>query len=225
MEHGRLFVKRIELPDYPSRFFHTQNGWERIVGLGDRIFFPENKTFVNAGDDISYCYLVIEGRVMSIEYTADGEEHIFNVFDKGSIFLESNLLFNSPAAVSFQTVIPTELVRINHDDLIQAMQKDVDLSLFLLESMSYKYYSAMDQLRENYNHDALWKVYNLLLLLASNYGKPHGDWIMINFKISQQTLGNHLGMSRITVSKIIKELKEREMVEIVNGYYCIRKDT
>jgi len=222
MKRDRSFVNQFELPDYPSRFFRTLQGWESIVRLGKHIFFPENKVFVKVGDEIKYCYLVVEGRVMSLEYTSDGEEHIFNIFDKGSIFLESNLLFSAPSAVDFQTVIPTELVRISRSDLLAAMSENVEISLFLLESMSYKYYSAMDRLRENYNHDAMWRVYNLLLLLASNYGKPRGDWTMIDVKLSQQTLGNHLGMSRITVSKILKELKEKEIVELVNGRYCIR---
>ena len=46
-------------------------------------------------------------------------------------------------------------------------------SVALLESMSYKYFSAMDQIRENANRDAPWRVCNLLRLMAANGGVKH----------------------------------------------------
>lgn len=221
MDKNKSFLDNFILPEYPTRIFRLQRGWERLVKLGEHVYYPKNYILVSPGDTIQYCYLVIKGRVISEEYTPDGTEHIFNIFEKGSIFLESNLLLNVPSAVNFQTLIPSELICITQAKLSDAMAADYEMVKFVLESMANKYYSAMDQLRENYNHDAKWKVYNLLLILAANFGIRRDNWIMINFKVSQQMLSNLLGINRITIGKIIRELKELQLIEQVNGYYCI----
>ncbi|MDO5298193.1 MAG: Crp/Fnr family transcriptional regulator [Clostridia bacterium] len=214
------------LPAYRSRFFHHMPSWEKLEKLGDHIYLPKNHYIAIPGDRAKYCYLLLEGRVISLELTQEGTEHIFNVFEEGSIFLESNVLANYEVDVYFQTIAPTELVRITAQALREAMMHDEDILQLVFDSFSSKYYSAMDQLRENYNHDALWKVYNMLLLLADGIGKPYyGDWVMIDMKITQQMIGSMLGMNRITVSRVLKELREKEMLLLINNaYYCVRKE-
>ena len=213
------------LPPYRSRFFHHMKGWERFERLGEHIYLPRNHYIVSPGEKAKYCYLVMEGRVISLELTREGTEHIFNVFEEGSIFLESNVLANYEVDVYFQTIAPTELVRITAQTLREEMLRDPEVMQMVFDSFASKYYSAMDQLRENYNHDALWKVYNMMLLLADGIGKPYyGDWIMIDMKITQQMIGSMLGMNRITVSRVLKELREKEMLLLINtAYYCIRR--
>jgi CRP/FNR family transcriptional regulator len=221
MRQKQAFINDFALPRYPSRIYRHQKGWEQLERLGDRVFYPKDHAVISPGDTLNYCFLVIKGRVASLEYTPEGAEHIFNIFEDGSIFFESNLLLDIPAAVYFQTLTTSELVRITKHKLSEAMSADCNIVNFLMESMAYKFYSAMDQLRENYNHDAMWKVYNMLMILAKNFGTKRGEWTMINLKVSQQMLSNLLGINRITIVKVIKDLKALELIEQVNGYYCI----
>ncbi|NLI13544.1 MAG: winged helix-turn-helix domain-containing protein [Peptococcaceae bacterium] len=62
----------------------------------------------------------------------------------------------------------------------------------------------------------------MLLILAENFGTCRDNRIMINLKVSQQMLSNLLGINRITTVKIIKEMNDLELIEQVNGFYCIR---
>lgn len=173
------------LPVYPTRIFRQRPGWRRFETLGDHVYFGKNKILVDAGDAVNWCYLVVEGRVISKEDTPEGTEHIYNFFEDGSLFLESNILLDAPAAVSFQTMTPCDLVRIGKKSLQQAMDRDPAVTRFVLESISYKYYSAMDQLRENYDHDAAWKLYNMLTIFADNFGQPQENgWVLIRLRIS-----------------------------------------
>lgn len=216
------FMDGFALPDYPTRVYGMKQGCELLKDKGEKIHLEADKIFIEPGDQISYCYMVLNGRVISMEYTVDGSERIYNIFEKGSIFLESNLLMCAPSAIHFKTMAETDLVRIGREQLIQAMTNNVNIMLFIMESTTYKYYSAMDQLRENFDHDAAWKIYNMFLILAANFGETEGVWTKINLKINQQMLGNLLGMNRVTVSKIIKEMKNHGIIQQVNEYYCVR---
>jgi CRP/FNR family transcriptional regulator len=105
--------------------------------------------------------------------------------------------------------------------MLQQMVLDENFVFDIIESISYKFYSAMDQIRESQNHDTVWVLCNLLLTFAAQYGVHHRDKVMIKEKINQQILSNILGVNRITVVRIVKILKERGLLEHENGYYCV----
>lgn len=216
-------MKEHVLPDYPTRIYSMDKGHELLFDMGERIHLKAGKMLVEQGDPIKYCYVVISGRVISMEYTLDGAERIFNMFDAGSIFLESNVLLDSIAAVSFKALTDTELVRITKKQLLKSMMEQEQVLLAVVSSTAHKYFSAMDQIREGFDHDAFWRIYNLFMIFASNYGKEDGNWIRIDIKLNHQMIGNLLGMNRVTVSKIIKEMKNQGLIQQVNDDYCIKK--
>jgi len=219
------FLDEFNLPAYNSRVFHDMPHWEKLAALGDSIFLPGNHYLIRPGDAIKYCYLIKEGRVITLEITSNGEMHIFNIFESGSLLLESNLLANYESNIFCQTTMASELVRISEKQLKDGIRNDPDVMQSVFESFASKYYSAMDQLRENYNHDATWKIYNMLMLLAQNQGKPFTDeWVMIDMKITQQFICNMLGLNRITVNRAIKELREKDRLLIVNLHYCVKRE-
>jgi len=114
-------------------------------------------------------------------------------------------------------------VRIDRESLNKLIATDSKSAISLFRSMAYKYYSAMDQIREGYNHNSMWRVYNLFVLLSASFGEPwEGGWTKISRQMSQQTIGDLLGLSRNTVGIALKELMEKELILFINGYYCIR---
>lgn len=218
------YIDEFSMPEYHSRVFHHMLHWEKLSELGDPIYLPGNHYIVSPGEEIRYCYLIREGRVMTMEISSEGEVHIFNIFEEGSLLLESNLLASYKSAIFCQTMMPSVLVRITADQLIRGMSKDQDIMKAVFDSFASKYYSAMDQLREGYNHSSTWKVFNMLMLLSNNNSKPfQKDWVIIQVKITQQLISSMLGINRITVNRALKELKESGMLMIINSQYCIRK--
>ena len=177
---------------------------------------------VQAGIRPSYCYIVKKGRVAAFETTVTGEERIYNFTESNSILLEGNVLFDQESAVNFKTVLPSELILITKEMLLEGISRDPQLSMDIMESISTKFLSSMEQIRHSNFHNAAWKICDLLLIFAEHYGVPYDGKILIKEKISQQLLSNLLGINRVTAVRAIKELKEMALIEQINGYYCIR---
>jgi CRP/FNR family transcriptional regulator len=102
------------------------------------------------------------------------------------------------------------------------MMADPQLMMDVIESLSYKFFASMDQIRQSCIYNATWKVCNLLLIFAEKFGVAREGKVLINEKISQQMLSNLLGINRITVVRIIKDLKNEDLLEQVDGLYCIQ---
>ena len=63
------------------------------------------------------------------------------------LFWEGNLLFDQESPVNFKTVQPSELVCITKEMLLEGIAGDPQLAMDIMESLSTKFLSAMEQVR------------------------------------------------------------------------------
>lgn len=204
-----------------SFLIYLSRGISRLEKLGELIYLPKKHVLLEAGQWTNYCYVVKKGRVISYELLPNGEERIYHFHEEDSLFLEGNVLFGKPSTVGFKTTCATELIRIHKSELMNAIQTDPQLALDVIESASTKFQASMEQVRHVRNYSIPWKICDVLLSFADYCGMMVGNKVIIKEKVSQQTISNLLGVNRITTVRAIKELKNRGLVEQVNGFYCI----
>jgi CRP-like cAMP-binding protein len=60
-----------------------------------------------------------------------------------------------------------------------------------------------------------------LLRLADTFGRPGPKGIQLSVKLSQQQIGNLIGLSRESVNKLLNEWMRTGEVEMVDGYLLI----
>lgn len=195
---------------------------ERLEKLGIRKKFPKNYLLAEAGGKAEYCYIVAAGRVISYEYSMTGEERIYSVNEAKSLLLEENLLFGYEVPVNVRTAVDSELICVDRTALMQAVYENPEAAVDIMQSLSMKLLSSIEQMKCMNDHSAMQKVCNLLLIFAERYGKPENGEIVIREKLSQEYISSLLGINRITVVRVIKALREQGLVEKKNGYYCIR---
>ena len=192
--------------------------WEK---LGEIIFFPENHTFIEVDQLVEYCYYVKKGRVVSYHIFPNGEERIFELHDAGELFLENSLLFAARSPVSYKTTCATELIRINKCRIKREIKENPVFALSVINQTSYKYQSSMERLKNTTTQNVHWKICDFFLVFAKKYGIPYKGKILIQEKISQQFISNYIGINRITVVRIVKELKNEGLVEKLGRFYYI----
>jgi CRP/FNR family transcriptional regulator len=207
---------------YPTRLLYLPGGAERLAELGAMRHFKKDAVIAQQDEIPKYCYVVVSGRLISFEYSDRGNQRVYNFLEKSAVILDANLLMNTPAPVAFRAATPTDLACIDRPTLLKAMVEDPAVSFDIIRSISIKFLSAMDQVRESGAHNASWKIANLLLIFADQYGVPYEGRILIRHQLSQQVISDLLGLNRITTVNIVKTLMGMGLIERINGYYCIR---
>ena len=216
-----LTIGKLEAESH-TRLWYRINSPEKFISLGEEVTYKRGEIIVAAGTKPDRCYYVLEGKVVSTESTAATGDRYYNFNEADSVFMESNVFANRPSPVSFLAVTDVRLICIPAQALMAAIDTDRDLAMELMVSMSYKFLTAMDQVREATHCSVRWKVCNLLMTFADRYGVPYDGKCLIKEKISQQMMANLLGINRITMVRTIKDLRELGLVEQINGFYCIR---
>ena len=205
-----------------TRLWSYINDSDWVHEVGVRTPVRKGQIVAASGDMPNYCYFVLKGRIMAYECTMSGQERIYNFMEAGSFLMEEFMFVRKPSPVSFIALTPTILMRIYRDDLLKKIFSEPEVAIDVLSSLSYKFLEAMEQIRETSLSDAFSKVCGLLLSFADRYGVAYDGKLLIQEKISQQMMANVLGLNRITLVRIIKKLQDLNLVEQINGYYCIR---
>ena len=207
--------------EFSAYLLHAPNCVQHFEKIGEQVYYPSKSIIVGPGQATEYCYMIKKGRVVSYEILENGEECIYQIHGKGAIFLEGNVLLKRTSPIGYRTEMASELLRFRKKDLLSAFKESPEISLRLIESFAVKYEASVEQIRQERNKNATWRVCNLFLSMAEQIGIDLGDRIVIPEKISQQTILSMLGMNRITVVRIIKRLKEEGLLEQNERKYSI----
>jgi len=195
---------------------------EELLNVGEEFFFIRNTVLVSPGDIPDGFYYVKDGRVKACTYSPKGNENILGLIEKGSIFLESNTLFNIPSDCYFKTIEASNLLFFKKEDLLNLLKTDFNVTLSILQSITCKFLANLHSVNELLVYDAEWRICRLLLTFADNFGIETENKIKLNIKISQQFISDMLGVTRGTTIKVINKLKEMNLIEQTNGYYFIK---
>lgn len=208
--------------DILCHIMHLSRGIERLEQLGEEITVEKGQELNVIGQVPDCCYLVKTGRIIGCEITYSGEVRVYNLMEPNSMFLEGNLLLDAPCPILFKASMPSTLIRIDKCDLKRAFKRDIDVVLDVCESLAAKFLSSMEMMRNDQQKPAGWRICELLLVFSNHYGKPYDGKLLITEKISHQMIADMLGMNRVTVSRILKDLRDLALVEQINGHLCIR---
>lgn len=195
-----------------------------VYSMGVEVIIPKNTVIYKADTIPEYAYYILSGKIISYEYTVTGNERIYAISTRGSLVLDDSLVTRKPIPVSFRTTQETHAIRIDHEAMIRAISSNPDFAMAVIHSTADKLLSAMEIIRQSSSTSAAWKVCNLLLTYAKQYGTPYDNKILISEKISQQNIANLLGINRITTLRVMKDLKDMGLIEQINGFYCIRDE-
>lgn len=205
-----------------SRIYKLDTASKALIHRGKELYYEKNKIIVSPGEILEGFYFIKQGRVISFEYSPRGNEKVICILEAGSIFLESNTLFEVPAFSYFKTTEAARIIFVKREDLLDLLAEDLDVTLFIMESLTKKFYSYFYHVEELLFHDSEWRICNLFSTFADNFGVEEENKIKLNIKVSQQFISNILGMNRITLARIIRKLKKLRLIEQTDGYYYIK---
>lgn len=179
---------------------------EKKYKKGTVLFIEEDE-----GDEL---FLVESGtvKVYRIDQT---KEIILALFREGDFFGEMSLIqkgqTRSATAETIETTVIHSLVR---SDFQQFMERTPKLCLRLLETTIKRLRKTNEQIYDLTFLDVRSRTIKQIVRLSEQYGvaKPAGTFI--NLKLTHQQLANLVGTVRESVTKVLQELQDLEMISV-----------
>ncbi len=179
------------------------------------IFFPD--------EPATHIYMIAEGSVKIGHYLDDGKEIVTAILSNGEIFGELALAGEEKRRDFAQSLDDkTSVCPLSIDDLKALMYGNQELSFKMLKLVGLRLIKLERKMELLVFKDARTRIVEFLRDMASWKGKKVGYETLIQTKLTHKDIASLTGTSRQTVTTIMNEMKEKNLINFDRRRILIR---
>ena len=189
----------------------------RIAEVTRERSYPKNSVILFEDDPGDALYVVVTGLVKVVLIGEDGREVILSVLKEGDFFGEMALIDDEPRSAHVIAMEDANLLVLRREDFHQRLRETPNISVGLLRAMTRRLREADEKIGGLVLLDVNGRVAKLLLRLADEH-----DGVHITRRITHHTIAQMVGSSRETVSRTIRDLADRGLIEVSRKAIAIK---
>jgi CRP-like cAMP-binding protein len=181
--------------------------------------YHKDEIIIHADERIDQMYIILKGRVRVVDLSVSGEERVMAFRHLGDYFGDMGLL---DGKTDFATVIAMEPCRV------LLISKSAFDEFFLDNNKALRQVIAVlcRRLRESWLfhniigiNDAESKIRATLAHYSSTLGTRNSHGVIINSVFSQQSIADRVQITRETVTRVLRKMKDQHEIEMVGRHY------
>lgn len=173
--------------------------------------FQKNETLIQIGDTPP-AFFIAQGVVAQCDISDLGDKLVVNLYKPGSFVPLMSLLNDLPTEFFFEASEETVVHVAPRRELIAFLEANPDVMLHTLARMSRGLNGLLRRLSKMMGSDAEGRVLTELEIMHERFAADGGDLEMTEADLASQT-----GLARETVSRVLKRLKKRNVVDSSRG--------
>jgi CRP/FNR family transcriptional regulator, global nitrogen regulator len=177
---------------------------------GKTIFFP--------GDPAERVYFLLKGAVKLSRVYEAGEEITVALLRENSVFGVLSLITGHRSDRFYHAVAftPVEILSVPIEQMEKAMKEDAELPMVLLRGLSSRILQTEMMIETLAHRDMGSRLVSFLLILCRDFGvpTPNSMGITVDLKLSHQAIAEAIGSTRVTVTRLLGELRDQSMISI-----------
>ena len=198
----------------------------KVKKMGDKHEFRLYKRdqFVYMPDDsATHIYMIVSGRVRIGHYQDDGKETVTAILSVGEIFGELALAGEERRKDFAQAMdANTTICPLSIAELKDLMFENKELSFKILKLIGLRLMKVERKLELLVFKDARTRIVEFLKDAASWKGKKVGFETLVPTKLTHKDIASLTGTSRQTVTTILNELKDKNLINFDRKKILIR---
>lgn len=172
--------------------------------------FRKGAVIITEGDQTTSLYVVLSGKAVVVGIDDEGRQIVLNEFGPGEHFGEMSFIDGEPRCADVEVNMPTRVLVIPRDQFREIVANNPDICFNLMNGLNAKLRNATEQIKDLAFRD----VYGRVARFLDKTSRPEGDIRIIDERLTHQDIAFRVGSSREMVSRIFKELRQGEYVEV-----------
>ena len=182
---------------------------QRFAEVAREREYPKNSVILFEDDPGDALYIVSSGQVKVVLIGEDGREVILSVLGDGDFFGEMALIDDEPRSAHVIAMKDSQLLVLRRDDFQAQVEQHPKIALKLLRVLVERLRRADEKIGGLVLLDVNGRVARLLLDMADEGGSAR-----ITRRLTHHTIAQMIGSSRETVSRAMRELVDRGLIEV-----------
>lgn len=193
------------------------HGTMRLIRKGANILFQ--------GEIPRSALIVRDGIVRAYTITSTGEERVVALYSKGDVFPLTWVLGETTNTLFYYDALTdVRLMAVPKPVFMSTLMKDTELLSDMLRFVGNQHTAMLLRITGLEQSRAVEKIGFTLYYLLFRYGEEKTDGkYVIDIKISQIMFGSFVGLTRESVVKNLKTLKDKGIVDYNKSIYTVDK--
>ncbi|MFX4262380.1 Crp/Fnr family transcriptional regulator [Pelotomaculum propionicicum] len=198
---------------------------ELIKKRGKPAFYKKGSVVISEGDTLNCMYYVNKGMATYTIGYESGSSRAVSLLLPGRIFGAGPIFLQEPICLSVLTLDDSEIYSLSMDEVTRAIYEDPNLSIDLIRNLTYKIkiiLSGFTVVSFMSPGERLLSFFSSLLK-EQNVTKSY-DWYALSLNLTQEQIGEMIGVNRVTVCRIINHWKKKGIYKKVGNRAYIHSD-
>ncbi|MCT8139215.1 Crp/Fnr family transcriptional regulator (plasmid) [Anaerobacillus sp. CMMVII] len=185
------------------------------------MFIKKGNSLFLEGDAPTHIYLIKSGKVRLSKTNVEGKILFFQFKQQDDFVGELSLYNNLRATCNADVIKDAKLIRFERVVLEEICRQNGTFALAFMKWFSKHSNSLLAQFRDLIFCGKKGALFSILIRLSNAHGKRVEDGILIDKKLTNQELANHIGATRESISRILKHLVNDQIISINSKYITI----
>jgi CRP-like cAMP-binding protein len=182
--------------------------------------YRRGELVVEQGKKSNALFIMLNGRARVLTADSRGREVILAVLEAGDYVGEMSLIDNQPHSASVRCEVQCDMLILGRVEFARCLPENSSLSYAIMRGLVTRLRSADRQIESLALLDVYGRVARTLLDMAEDVD---GEKI-IRSKVSRQDMAKIVGASREMVSRVMKDLEERGVIETLESGSVLLKN-
>jgi CRP-like cAMP-binding protein len=182
--------------------------------------FRRGEIIVEQGRKSNALFILLNGRARVLTADSRGREVILAVLQSGDYVGEMSLIDNEPHSATVRAEVQTDMLILGRTEFSRCLPENSSLAYAILRGLVSRLRSADRQIESL----ALLDVYGRVARTLLDMAEDENGVKLIRNKVSRQDMAKIVGASREMVSRVMKDLEERGVIETQENGSVILKE-
>ncbi len=184
--------------------------------------YPKGAMLFIEGQQPRGVFVLCAGRVKLSTTSREGKTIITKLSDSGDVLGLNAVISNRPYEVTAEMMEPGQANFIPRDSLLRFLSDHVEVAMRVTQQLSGNYFTAYEEIRTlGLAQSPSEKFAKLLLSWSTKTAQGDGS-AQIKLTLTHEEIGEILGTTRETVSRLFSDFKKRQLVQLKGATLVIR---
>ena len=188
--------------------------------------YPAGSMLFSEGESARALYVICKGTVKLSVASGDGKTLITHIAHAGEALGLSSVYAGHEYKTTAETLEPSQVKVIRREDFLRFVNNELEACRRACTQLSNDCDAANDHVRAiGLSHSAAEKLAHLILTWAAEAGKKTEHGTRVPVLMTHHDISQLIGTSRETVTRLLKEFRERGMVSVKGSTLTIHNQT
>jgi len=195
---------------------------ERLAAITAPSTYPKGATLFVEGQSPRGVFILCSGRAKLSTASADGRTLILRISDEGEVLGLAAVVCGKPYQATADILEPTQANFISRNDFLGFLHEYSEAALQAAQQLGENYHHALSEMRTIcLYHSAAEKLAQFILEWCAEHATG-GDEGQAKLVLTHHEIGQMIGASRETVTRLLGRFKKRQLLQIKGSTITIR---